>query len=98
MKESLLQGALNSGAEVRCGVWVREVKPGPPPILVVEHNGQVHEVQARLVVGADGRTSMVRKLAGFTVRRDPDRRLVSGVLFEGMPAAPEDTSYFAVKP
>jgi len=98
MQEILLQAALDAGAEVRRGAWVRDVKPGPPPIVVVEHNGQVHEVQARLVVGADGRTSMVRKWAGFTVRRDPDRRLVSGVLFEGMPAAPEDTSYFAVKP
>ena len=98
MQEILLQAALDAGAEVRRGAWVRDVKPGPPPIVVVEHNGQVHEVQARLVVGADGRTSMVRKWAGFTVRRDPDRRLVAGVLFEGMPAAPEDTSYFAVKP
>jgi len=97
MQEVLLQAAADAGAEVRRGARVRDVKPGTLPTVVVEQDGQAHEIQARLVVGADGRASMVRKWAGFTVQRDPDRRVVSGVLFEGMPAAPEDTTYFALK-
>jgi 2-polyprenyl-6-methoxyphenol hydroxylase-like FAD-dependent oxidoreductase len=89
MQEIVLQAAADAGAEVRRGAGVREVKREGLPTVVVERDGRVEELQARLVVGADGRTSMVRKWAGFLVRRDPEGRLISGVLFDEMPA-PED--------
>jgi 2-polyprenyl-6-methoxyphenol hydroxylase-like FAD-dependent oxidoreductase len=55
----------------------------------VEDNGHHEEIRARLVVGADGRSSCVRSSAGFQLRRDPEDVLVAGVLLENI-AAPED--------
>jgi 2-polyprenyl-6-methoxyphenol hydroxylase-like FAD-dependent oxidoreductase len=52
--------------------------------------GRVEEISARLVVGADGRGSMVRKWGGFEVRRGRERHLFSGVLFAGH-TAPDDS-------
>src|SRR5262245_5925054 len=54
MQEVLLQAAAEAGAEVRRGATVREAKPGARPSVVVAQNGQVEELHARLVVGADG--------------------------------------------
>lgn len=42
------------------------------------------EAEARLVVGADGRSSMVRSWAGFRARRDPDRLVLAGALLQGV--------------
>jgi 2-polyprenyl-6-methoxyphenol hydroxylase-like FAD-dependent oxidoreductase len=97
MQEVLLQAAAEAGAEVRRGAVVGNVKREGSPSVVVEQGGQIEEIAARLVVGADGRTSLTRKWAGFTVQRDPDCRLISGVLFDDMPA-PEDTSYIVTNP
>src|SRR5439155_25734 len=57
----------------------------------------VEEVRARLVVGADGRGSQMRKWAGFAVRRDPERLLFSGVLLDGVPVA-DDAAYIMFNP
>src|SRR5258705_13611301 len=91
-QEVLLQAATDAGAEVRRGVVVREVKPGAPPTVNVEQGSHVEELHARLVVGVDGRTSMVRKWAGFSVHHDPPQRFIAGVLFENMAALPNDTA------
>ena len=72
MQEVLLTAAAEAGAEIRRGARVRGVKPGPVPTVEIEHDGQVEEVRTRLVVGADGRASLVRKWAGFAARRDPN--------------------------
>ena len=90
-QERVLQAAAESGAAVRRGARVTSVQPGTPATVVVEQDGHTEELHARLIVGADGRTSMVRKWADFAVQRDPERLLVSGQLFETMPIA-EDTS------
>lgn len=92
MQEVLSHAAADAGAEVRRGAVVREVRPGERPAALFEVNGRVEEARARLVVGADGRTSTTRKWGGFAVRRDPERLLVAGLLFDDMPAS-EDTSH-----
>jgi len=97
MQEVLLQAAADAGAEVRRGAVVANVRRERSPIVVVEQGGHIDEIAARLVVGADGRTSLTRKWAGFTVQRDPDSRFISGVLFDDMPV-PEDTSYIVANP
>jgi 2-polyprenyl-6-methoxyphenol hydroxylase-like FAD-dependent oxidoreductase len=52
-----------------------------------ESDGAVHEVRARLTVGADGRGSRVRRLAGFTpVKTSPPM----DVLWFKLPREPED--------
>jgi 2-polyprenyl-6-methoxyphenol hydroxylase-like FAD-dependent oxidoreductase len=87
MQETLLAAAAEAGAEVRRPARVRAVTPGSPPLVSVETDGTAEELSARLVVGADGRGSMVRKWAGFTTERDPDHFLFSGVLLEDVQAA-----------
>jgi len=93
MQEVLLQAAAEAGAEVRRGAVGRNVKREGTPTVVVEQEGRVEEVQARLVVGVDGRGSMVRKWTGFAIQHDPEELLVSGVMFENMPLPPEDANY-----
>jgi len=95
MQEVLIDAAVNGGADVRRGLSVQEVRPGSPAIVVTGNNGQRQEFRARLVVGADGRSSSVRASAGFTLRRDPEMMLVAGVLMEDMPA-PEDTGQIII--
>ena len=90
MQESLLKAAVAAGATVRRGASVREVRPGTPPEMVIDEDGRVETVSARLVVGAEGRSSVVRTSANFAVRRDPEDMMIAGVLLENMPAA-EDT-------
>jgi 2-polyprenyl-6-methoxyphenol hydroxylase-like FAD-dependent oxidoreductase len=91
MQEAVLEAAARAGAEVRRGARVRDVEPGAMPEAIVEHDGRTATERARLVVGADGRASAVRKWGGFTVCRDPQRLLFSGVLFDGH-GAPDATS------
>jgi 2-polyprenyl-6-methoxyphenol hydroxylase-like FAD-dependent oxidoreductase len=98
MQEVVLQAAADAGAEVRRGVVAREVKRDRFPTVSVEQDGHVAEVQARLVVGADGRGSVVRKWAGFSVRQDPEWLILSGVLFEEMLTPQEDTACFFISP
>lgn len=94
MQEVLLAAAADSGAEIRRGVSVREVRAGAPAIVVTGANGHSEEIRARLVVGADGRSSTVRATAGFAARRDPDCNLLAGLLMDEVPA-PEDIAQLA---
>jgi 2-polyprenyl-6-methoxyphenol hydroxylase-like FAD-dependent oxidoreductase len=90
MQESLLKAASAAGITVRRGATVRDVHPGLSPELVIEQDGRVETISARLIVGAEGRTSVVRTSARFPVQRDPEDRMIAGVLLENVPAA-EDT-------
>jgi 2-polyprenyl-6-methoxyphenol hydroxylase-like FAD-dependent oxidoreductase len=98
MQEVLLQAAVDAGAQVRRGVAVRDVKPGTLPGVLVEEEGRTEEYRTRLVVGADGRTSLVRKWAGFSVYQDPPQRFIAGILFENMTTLQEDTAHFQINP
>ena len=97
MQEALLQLAEKAGAEVRRGVTVDAVVPGDPPTVQVQEQGRTISLEARIVVGADGRNSRVRSWGGFRVNRDPDRLVIAGLLLEGMPA-PEDATHLVVGP
>ena len=55
----------------------------------LDGNGRREEIQARLVIGADGRASRVRSWVGFEVKHDPQRLLIAGVLLDGT-AVPDD--------
>lgn len=92
MQETLIQAAARGGAEVRRGAHVRQVTPGAASVVTIEQRGQVEEVRARLVVGADGRSSMMRKWGGFQVQRDPEDMLIAGVLFADM-VRPHDDAF-----
>ena len=97
MQETLLGAAQEAGAEVCRGARVTEVGTESGPAVVAEVNSGRTEIRARMVVGADGRNSVVRSRAGFPVQRDPDQNLVAGVLYEDMQAS-EDASHFWLNP
>ncbi len=65
--------------------------------MTVESNGRVEELRPRLVVAADGRSSMARKWCGFETVREPDRYYMAGLLLEGI-RAPEDAGFAAFNP
>lgn len=51
--------------------------------LTFSHGGAFHTARARLVVGADGRGSGIRRQAGIALHRDPTHHLFAGLLVEG---------------
>lgn len=95
MQEVLLGAAAKAGAEVRTGTSVEEIHPGRTPGVVAQRNGKREVLGARMVVGADGRSSLASRSAGFQTKRDPDRMLLAGVLLENC-AAVEDTGQIVI--
>jgi menaquinone-9 beta-reductase len=95
MQELLFSAAAGAGASVRRGVTVKEVRPGSPVTVVTIHNSRSEEIRARLVVGADGRSSTVRASTGFQVRRDPEDMMLAGFLINNV-SAPEDIGQLVI--
>jgi menaquinone-9 beta-reductase len=91
MQEALLQGAIAAGAEVLRGARVRQVQPGREPEVLLEGAGNPGTIRARLIVGADGRSSGVRKWARFESHNHPAGNLFAGVLVENVPASAESS-------
>ena len=85
MQEVLIQAAAVAGAEVRRGAVITDVRQGSQPTVSYQGDGLSHEVQGRLVVGADGRISATRKWTGFSIERDPPSLMLAGMLFDNMP-------------
>ena len=90
MQQSLLDLAVQAGADLRRPAEVVGVEVGARPALLVRSRSATERVSARLVIGADGRNSRVRGWAGFQVRRDPDCSMIAGALYRGL-RLPEDT-------
>lgn len=84
MQEVLLRAAESAGAEVRRGVRVRGVTPGAEPTVTLQTNSGEETVSARLVVGADGRGSLVRKWGGFEVSADDKGLQLTGLLLDNV--------------
>jgi len=81
--QTLFDAAREAGADARRGVAVASVKLGPRPSVTFEQDGKVVEARARLVVGADGRTSQVREAAGIVLHQDKPHHWFAGLLVEG---------------
>src|ERR1051325_7925597 len=63
LQETLLAGAADAGAEVMRGVHVQSmVEQKEGWIVTFGRDGQTHSEAARLVVGADGRSSAMRQM------------------------------------
>ncbi len=97
MQEILLSAAEKEGADVQRGTQILTIQNEVNPKVIVKLNGRTQELQARLVVGADGRNSIVRKHARFDVISDPPRRMFAGVLLEDVPL-PTDMWYAVMNP
>jgi 2-polyprenyl-6-methoxyphenol hydroxylase-like FAD-dependent oxidoreductase len=98
MQQRVAQAAEQVGAEVRRGVHVTGVVAGSQPQVQFETlSGRREQLSSRMVVGADGRQSMVRRSVSFETHRDPPGQLIAGVLFE-QSQAPVDTSHVVFNP
>jgi len=93
MQQELLSVAQNAGADVRRGITVHSVEPGHPPKVHVRDGGSQTCLEARIVIGADGRNSRVRSSAGFEIQRDPELLMIAGLLFDGVPAPDHATHH-----
>lgn len=88
--EALAQAAAQSGATVLRGVAKIEVSVGSEPAVRFEHDGSTANVTARLVVGADGRNSSVRRQIGAALHQTEPRTVAAGLLVKDVPAWPAD--------
>jgi 2-polyprenyl-6-methoxyphenol hydroxylase-like FAD-dependent oxidoreductase len=83
--QTLLEEAQRRGATVERGVVVESVAAGRNPGARWRRaDGSPAEASARLLVGADGRASMVRQAAGITLHQDKPHHWFAGLLVEGV--------------
>ncbi len=88
--QALFDAAAAAGARAVRGVTRFEVRPGPAPTVAWEAGGEAYEAAARLVIGADGRNSQVRRQLGIELHEDPPHHLFAGLLVEDARGWPED--------
>lgn len=82
--EALSAAAESEGATVLRGVSHLEVEPGPMPTVRFRQGDTTYRREPRLVVGADGRSSRVRRQAGIALERAPAPHLAAGLLVDGL--------------
>ena len=88
--QALADSAAASGATVLRGVSDARVELGTQPTVSYVVDGVERSVNCRLVVGADGRGSAVRRQAGVTLTQDHTHHMFSGLLVEDVHGWPED--------
>jgi menaquinone-9 beta-reductase len=81
--------AVQSGVQLLRGVNDVRVTPGASPEVRFHHNGGEHIFTPRLVIGADGRNSIVRGQAGIELHRDPTHHLMAGMLVDEIEGWPD---------
>jgi menaquinone-9 beta-reductase len=87
--QALSEGAVRSGAELAYGVAGIQVQTGKRPSITI-HNGIPREVRPRLIIGADGRGSIVRRQSGIHINKAPATHMIAGLLVEGASRWPGD--------
>ena len=87
---TLAAAAATAGATVLRGVDDVLVTAGVQPVVRYTHRGGEATASCRLIVGADGRNSVVRGQAGIPIHRGERHHLFSGMLVENAPGWPED--------
>ena len=95
--EALAVAAQRAGAEVRRGVGDVVIRPGREPELAFEVDGSTVEVRPRLVVGADGRSSVVRRQCGISLYETDAKTMVGGLLVNGWRSWPVDANFNGVE-
>jgi 2-polyprenyl-6-methoxyphenol hydroxylase-like FAD-dependent oxidoreductase len=88
--DKLHETALECGAKVLRGVNDVTVTLGASPSVTYKHDGAERTASARIIIGADGRGSLVRRAAGIELHKDANHHLFSGMLVEGAEGWPDD--------
>jgi 2-polyprenyl-6-methoxyphenol hydroxylase-like FAD-dependent oxidoreductase len=92
--QALVEAAAAAGATVVRGVEHVKLQHGAPPAVSYTAQGRTDEVAASLMVGADGRTSTVRRQAGIRLERQAPVNYVAGLLVDGLDDVPDDYDVF----
>ena len=87
--QALADEAVRLGAKLVRGVTEVRIQAGTRP-SVTYLNGTGTQVRPRLIIGADGRTSTVRKQSGIHLDQAPATHLIAGLLVEGASQWPAD--------
>lgn len=82
--QTLFDTAIAAGAQALRGVSVKSIELGAAPAVTYVHNGAEHTARAALVVGADGRQSIVRRAAGLTLHQDKPHHWFAGLLVDNV--------------
>ncbi|MEQ8559108.1 MAG: FAD-dependent monooxygenase [Henriciella sp.] len=82
--QTLFDEAVRSGATALRGVNVTSVILGAKPSVTYESDGKEITATAPLIVGAEGRQSLVRKEAGVTLHQDKPHHWFAGLLVENV--------------
>jgi 2-polyprenyl-6-methoxyphenol hydroxylase-like FAD-dependent oxidoreductase len=93
-RQALFDAAIASGATARRGVRVAHIAVGAAPCVEFEVDGNRETAHARLVIGADGRNSMVRQAAGIALEQDRPRNHIAGLLVENAAGWDDRTETF----
>ncbi len=88
--ELLHRTSVGAGAMVLRGVTEIDVTLGAVPSIRYMQDGVARSATCRMIVGADGRGSLVRQAAGIELHRDQAHHLFSGMLIEGAHGWPDD--------
>jgi len=84
--QALFDAASAAGATASRGVEVKQIELGASSSVTYVHAGQQHTECAPLVVGAEGRQSLVRRAAGLTLHQDKPHHWFAGLLVDGVEA------------
>ena len=87
--QALLDAATEAGATVLRGAREAVVVPGEHPTVTYRLGGTEHKVHASLVVGADGRGSVVRRCASITLEQQEASSYVVGLLLDDVAGCDE---------
>jgi 2-polyprenyl-6-methoxyphenol hydroxylase-like FAD-dependent oxidoreductase len=82
--EALAGAAVAAGARLLRGVERIELQLGGAPTVRYLADGEERTVRCRLIVGADGRSSTVRRRAGLPLHATEPRMLGAGLLVEAI--------------
>jgi 2-polyprenyl-6-methoxyphenol hydroxylase-like FAD-dependent oxidoreductase len=81
--QALVDAAVAAGAELHRGITDVTVAAGASPTLAfTDAAGARVEVQPRLIVGADGRNSTIRRQVGIDLERQDEFHMVAGMLLD----------------
>jgi len=80
--QALLDAAASAGAAVVRGVRHVEVEPGPNPSVSFNVGAQLRRCTPSVVVGADGRGSVVRRACGIRLEHQAATGFVVGMLLD----------------
>lgn len=82
--QALLDAAAAQGAEIVRGARSVQVRVGAAPSVRFRFGEEDHLVRTRLVIGADGRTSVVRRQLGLDLCSSGVRSFALGLLVDGV--------------